>query len=72
MHQLDCRDLRCPLPIVRISQAVRDLDVGDCLQVLATDPAFRADLSAWAEMTGNELVSFEKDASEQRAVVRVR
>ena len=67
---LDCRELQCPMPIVRLSMAVRSLTEGDLLWVEATDPAFELDLRAWAEMTGNEILSFEGGAV-QRAQVRV-
>jgi TusA-related sulfurtransferase len=50
------------MPIVRISQAMNDLDDGDVLDVQADDPAFRADIEAWAQMTGNEILSLEEGA----------
>ncbi|QDV05447.1 Sulfurtransferase TusA [Planctomycetes bacterium Poly30] len=60
VDHLDCRGLQCPMPIVQLSLRVRDLAPGDLLTVEATDPAFRADISAWSEMTGHRLVSFEE------------
>ncbi len=56
---LDCKGLNCPMPIVRISQAIKGLATGDTLVVEATDPAFHADIRAWSERMGHELVSFE-------------
>ena len=48
------------MPIVRISQAMNGLEAGEVLTVQADDPAFRADVEAWAQMTGNELLSIEE------------
>ncbi len=48
------------MPIVQLALRVRELSVGDQLTVAATDPAFPADITAWAEMTGHQLVSFEE------------
>lgn len=49
------------MPIVRISQAMNGLEAGEVLKVQADDPAFRADVEAWAQMTGNELLSVDED-----------
>jgi len=59
-HELDCRGLHCPMPIVRISQTMNGLQIGEVLKVQADDPAFRADIVAWSQMTGNELISIEE------------
>lgn len=48
------------MPIVRISQAMNGLEAGEVLKVQADDPAFRADIEAWVQMTGNELLSIEE------------
>jgi len=56
---LDCKGMNCPMPIVRISQAMRRLQTGQTLQVEATDPAFKADLEAWVKRFGHRIESFE-------------
>lgn len=48
---------------------MKGLSAGQTLTVVASDPAFRADLEAWGRKLGHELVSFA-DGAEQRAVVR--
>ncbi|MDG6988667.1 MAG: sulfurtransferase TusA family protein [Nitrososphaerota archaeon] len=53
---LDTKGLLCPAPVVKTSQAVKQIKVGEILEVLATDPGSKPDLSAWARMTGNDLV----------------
>lgn len=68
-EELDCRGLSCPMPIVKVSRAMKVLSAGQTLTVIASDPAFRADLEAWVRKLGHELVSFA-DGAEQRAVVR--
>jgi tRNA 2-thiouridine synthesizing protein A len=67
--QLDCRGLNCPVPIVRISQAVKKMDAGQTIEVTADDPAFSADVEAWVRKMGHELVRFE-DGAIQKAVIR--
>jgi tRNA 2-thiouridine synthesizing protein A len=58
---LDTKGTLCPLPVLRTSQAIKQVRVGEVLEVLATDPGSKPDLTAWARMTGNELV----DATEE-------
>lgn len=65
---LDCRKLRCPMPIVRISQAVKTMSCGEKLRVEASDPAFKADLEAWVRRLGHRLVEFH-DGPVQQAVI---
>lgn len=65
MHHLDCRGLKCPMPIVRISTLARGLTHGDELKVEADDPAFRADVHAWARRSNFEVRSFEVNGTGQ-------
>jgi TusA-related sulfurtransferase len=59
------------MPIVRISQTITSMEVGDRLLVEANDPAFRADVEAWTRRLGHRLVEFRDDAS-QHAVIEKR
>lgn len=70
--KLDCRGLRCPMPIVKLGMAVRQLAPDSEVEVEATDPAFEPDLQAWARKTGHTLVSVDSAGDVQRAVVRTR
>lgn len=67
---LDCKGLRCPVPIVKISRRMKTLSVGSILCIEATDAAFRADLGAWIKAKGAELLRFEEIEVGQRALVR--
>lgn len=70
--KLDCRGLRCPMPIVKLGMAVRQLEDGTEVEVEATDPAFEPDLHAWARKTGHTVVHFDHGGDVQRALVRTR
>lgn len=54
--ELDVRGLNCPLPVLRTKSALKALDAGKVLRVIATDPASPKDLQAFARQTGNELL----------------
>jgi tRNA 2-thiouridine synthesizing protein A len=55
-HRVDARGLSCPLPIVKTAIAIKALQSGELIEVLATDPASTKDFTAWARTTGHELV----------------
>lgn len=57
---LDTKGLLCPAPVIKTSQAVKQIQVGQVLEVLATDPGSKPDLTAWSKMTGNELLGVEE------------
>lgn len=53
---LDARRMLCPLPIVRLAAAIREIPVGAHIQLLATDPGSDADVRAWARESGQDLI----------------
>ena len=57
---VDTCGTRCPVPILRTKTALKQLQVGDCLKVLATDPAAKPDFDAMLRHLPPELVSFEQ------------
>jgi tRNA 2-thiouridine synthesizing protein A len=59
--ELDARGLACPLPIVKTRKALNDLASGQVLKVTATDSGSVADMKAFSEQTGNELLSSSQE-----------
>jgi tRNA 2-thiouridine synthesizing protein A len=57
---LDFKGLLCPMPVVKIAMAMKQVQVGDLVEAVATDPGVMADIPAWARSTGNEVVTLEK------------
>lgn len=54
--RVDARGLRCPLPVIHLAAAARDLPAAAVIEVLWTDPAARHDIPAWARMRGHQVV----------------
>jgi TusA-related sulfurtransferase len=54
--ELDARGLLCPMPIVKTAKAMKELGPGQVLKLIATDRGSLADVPAWADGTGNELL----------------
>ncbi len=67
---VDARRTLCPLPIVRLAAAIREVPVGASLRLLATDPGSDADVRAWARETGQELVEATRANGEFHFVLR--
>jgi tRNA 2-thiouridine synthesizing protein A len=70
MVRIDAKGLKCPMPIVRTAQAIKELAPGQLLEVLATDPGSVADFAAWSRTTGHELVASGVDGGIYRFVLR--
>jgi tRNA 2-thiouridine synthesizing protein A len=63
-QELDARGLNCPLPILMAKKALGGLEAGQVLRILATDPGSVKDFEAFANQTGNELLSSSQTESE--------
>ena len=55
-REVDARGLNCPLPILRTKKTLNDMQSGQVVRVVATDPASVRDFQAFSRQTGNELI----------------
>ncbi len=69
-QRVDARGLNCPMPIVKSAQAIKSLQSGDLVEVLATDKGSMKDFPAWAQTTGNAIVESDETDGVFRFVVR--
>ena len=58
------------MPIVKTAQAIKTVDAGAVIEVLATDAGSVKDFAAWCRSTGNELVDQTLDGTVYRFVIR--
>lgn len=59
---LDCSGMLCPMPVVKTSKAIKTMEIGQVLKMVATDPGAPPDMEAWSRQTGNELLrSMQED-----------
>lgn len=70
--EIDTRGLNCPLPILKAKKALTELQSGQLLKVVATDPGSLRDFQAFAKQTGNELVEQQTVGQEFVHVLRRR
>ena len=57
---LDCKGLLCPMPIVKLGKAIRELDPGQVLLLETTDPGSIPDVAAWSKSAGHPILSQDK------------
>ncbi|MDX6222034.1 MAG: cysteine desulfurase [Frankiales bacterium] len=67
---VDSRGRRCPLPVIDLAKAIRDVAEGELVTVLADDPAAATDIPAWCRMRGHVYLGAEPGEGGTRYVVR--
>lgn len=67
---IDACGMQCPGPIMKLSEAINNLDIGQTIEIKATDPGFRMDVEAWCDSTGNELVEIKSENKIIKACVQ--
>jgi peroxiredoxin family protein/TusA-related sulfurtransferase/rhodanese-related sulfurtransferase len=66
---VDAKGLKCPGPIVKVSDTIKELKQGQRIRVEATEDAFASDITVWCERTGNKLVSLEVTSCKIEALI---
>jgi TusA-related sulfurtransferase len=67
---LDCIGLYCPMPIANTANKLKELEVGQVLEILADDEGIKEDMPAWCRTTGHELLGMEEDAGQYKVYVK--
>jgi TusA-related sulfurtransferase len=58
---LDLKGLACPMPVVKMSKGIKDVNVGEVVEAHTTDPGSLTDFPAWAKTSGNEILKTDQD-----------
>ena len=67
---LDCSGLSCPMPVVKTKKAIKDMEIGQNLEMIATDPGSIPDMEAWARQTKHDLIESEDMGGKYRFVIK--
>jgi tRNA 2-thiouridine synthesizing protein A len=71
-HDVDARRLLCPLPVIRLQQAVKQAQAGDQIALYCTDPGARSDVPAWCRVHGHTVLEIAEADDELIISVRVK
>ena len=63
---LDLKGLACPMPVVKVSKGIKEVEIGQVIEDITTDPGSLTDFPAWARTSGNEILKSEQDGNEIR------
>lgn len=58
---LDLKGLLCPIPVVKMAQAIKTVAIGEVIEATATDPGVMADIPAWCRTTGHQLIRITRE-----------
>jgi TusA-related sulfurtransferase len=67
---LDCIGLYCPMPIHNTANKLKELKVGQVLEVLADDEGIKEDMPAWCRVTGNEFLGIEDEKGQYKVYIK--
>lgn len=68
---LDCQRLLCPMPVIRVQDRAAELQAGDLLTAVCTDPGALQDIPAWCRINGHQIVATETADDEIRITLRI-
>ncbi|HGO1471863.1 TPA: persulfide response sulfurtransferase CstA [Staphylococcus aureus] len=68
--QFNYSGLQCPGPIVNISKEVKNIEVGEQIEVTVTDPGFLSDIKSWVKQTGHTLVKLDEGNNGINAIIQ--
>jgi TusA-related sulfurtransferase len=67
---MDLKGLPCPMPVVKVSKGIKEVEVGQVIEAISTDPGSLTDFPAWARSSGNEILKTEQDNGEIRFFIK--
>jgi tRNA 2-thiouridine synthesizing protein A len=63
--EVDASGLYCPLPLLRLKKALTEMQSGQVVRMIATDPAAHLDVGVYTEQTGNRILEFVREVEVQ-------
>lgn len=67
---LDAFGLLCPMPIIKTAQKIKEMQIGQVLEVIATDEGIKSDMPAWCIATGQQYLGTEENNGEYHSFVK--
>lgn len=57
---MDLKGLPCPMPVVKVSKGIKEVEIGQIIEAQTSDPGALADFPAWAKTSGNEILKTDQ------------
>ncbi len=68
--KLDTLGYFCPMPIIFTSKEIKELTMGQVLEIVSDDEGIKKDMPAWCETTGHEMVGLEEEQSASKRIYK--
>ncbi len=68
--EVDASGLNCPLPLLRLKKALMEVQSGDVIKIIATDPAAHLDIGVYVDQTGHQLLELTRQMNIQVFFIR--
>ena len=68
--EMDLKGLACPLPIVKVNQRIKKMEIGQIIMAETTDPGAHADFPAWARTSGNKIIDIVRGDSVSKFYIK--
>ena len=68
--EVDASGLNCPLPLLRLKKGLTEIQSGDVIKIIATDPAAHLDIGVFVDQSGHEIVHFKREQEIQIFFIR--
>jgi tRNA 2-thiouridine synthesizing protein A len=69
---LDTKGMYCPMPIVKLKKAIKTMESGQVIKLLATDPGSKNDIPAWANKTGSQILDTTEMNGVYEFIIKVK
>ena len=67
---MDLKGLPCPMPVIKVSKGIKEIEVGQILEAVTTDPGSLSDFPAWARTSGNEILKTDQEPGLIRFLIK--
>jgi len=54
---VDARRLLCPMPVIRLQDAINEIETGNTVKITCTDPGVKNDIPAWCKINDHKILS---------------
>ncbi len=69
--QLDCRRMMCPMPVIKVQNQALELEAGDEIEAVCTDPGALQDIPAWSRINGHTVLETKTERDEYTIVITI-
>ncbi len=60
----------CPVPIAETAKQIKQMNIGEVLELIADDPGVVEDIPAWCKSTGQEFLGMYEEDGEYHLFVK--